>query len=336
MRLVVPLALLIVAGCVDEGLNVSEDTKSVTVDNRIALNRIALNRIALNRIALNRIALNRIALNHLEANIGSIGTLLDTADGRELFSFVVSCALEEDVTLVVHHPTLGDLTFLGEIGLAPSWETRPLSGSDQRWISACLLARVNNNDVTVQVSLRGPDDALDTTATERAAWSLEEAAFFGDVFQPDNEPLEMYACRGRDQALGAEVGDMDARDCSEPDPARPGLTLCGMTFAGDCADFVPPANNYACESRTVDGFYVNCTPTASFPADDDDDDDDHQGGGHGWHWGWGHHQGHHWGRSHDHDNGHGHQCHGHGHGHGHDGDDDNEIDEVITTYLQPA
>jgi hypothetical protein len=171
MRLVVPLALLIVAGCVDEGLNVSEDTKSVTVDNRIALNRIALNRIALNRIALNRIALNRIALNHLEANIGSIGTLLDTADGRELFSFVVSCALEEDVTLVVHHPTLGDLTFLGEIGLAPSWETRPLSGSDQRWISACLLARVNNNDVTVQVSLRGPDDALDTTATERAAWA---------------------------------------------------------------------------------------------------------------------------------------------------------------------
>ena len=323
----------------------SEDTQSVVVDNRIALNRIALNRIALNRIALNRIALNRIALNRLQANLASIGDLLDTPDGREVFSFVVSCAFKEGEVLVVNHPTLGTLNFIGEVGLAPRWESHAMSSSDQRWVSACLLARVNNNDVTVQVSLRGPDDALDTTASERADWSLEEGAFFGDVFQPDDKPLEMYACRGSAQASGPETGDMDARDCTEPDPMRPGLTLCGMTFAGDCTDFAPPANKYACESRTADGYYVNCSPTASFGDvrgnghhwgsgphwhgfswGHDDDDDNGHGNGHG--------NGHH-SHGNGHGNGHGGNCHGHGHGHGHD-DDDDEIDEVITTYVQPT
>lgn len=346
MRLVVPLACLIAAGgCVDsvDDPVLSEDTSSVTVDNRIALNRIALNRIALNRIALNRIALNRIALNNLQANLGSIGTLLDTAEGREVFSFVISCALEDGIILTVDHPTQGQLNFLGEVGLAPRWETRSMNSSEQRWVSACLLARVNNNDVTVQVSLRGPDDALDTTASERAAWTLQEGAFFGDVFQPDNKPLEMYACRGRDQAAGPEDGDMDARDCTEPDPTQPGLTLCGMTYAGDCADFVAPKNKFACD-REIDGYYVDCSPTdafegvhghghhwghggwhwGGFPFGGDDDDDDHDG-----------HHGHGQGHSH---HGHGHGW-GHGHhgcgGHGHGGGDDDEIDEVITTYVQP-
>jgi hypothetical protein len=329
MRLVVPLACLIAfGGCVDE-TNVSEGTQSVVTDNRIALNRIALNRIALNRIALNRIALNRIALNNLQANLGSIGDLLDTHEGREVFSFVVSCALEEGVTLTVNHPTFGQLLFFGEVGLAPRWETRAMDGSDQRWVSACLLARVNNNDVTVQVSLRGPDNALDTTAEERTQWTLQEGAFYGDVFQPGNKPLEMYACRGRDQAAGPEDGDMDARDCTEPDPNNPGKTLCGMDYAGDCADFVAPKNKYACE-RQVDGYYVNCTEDASFGHNwgwhghwwgGHDDDDDHHGHGHGH----GHHgNGHGWGH-HKH-------CNGHGHGHGHG---NQEFDEVITTYLQP-
>lgn len=122
---------------------------------------------------------------------------------------------------------------------------------------------------------------------------------------------------------------------------RPGLTLCGMTFAGDCADFAPPANKYACESRTADGYYVNCSPTASFG--------DVRGNGHHWgsgpHWhgfSWGHdddddngHGNGHHSHGNGHGNGHGGNCHGHGHGHGHD-DDDDEIDEVITTYVQPT
>ena len=325
MRLVVPLACLIAfGGCVDE-TEVSEGTQSVVTDNRIALNRIALNRIALNRIALNRIALNRIALNNLQANLSSIGNLLDTDEGREVFSFVVSCALDQGITLTVEHASLGQLLFFGEVGLAPQWETRAMNDSDQRWVSACLLARVNNNDVTVQVSLRGPTDALATTAQERTSWSLQEGAFFGDVFQPGNKPLEMFACRGRDQASGPEQGDMDARDCTEPDPNNPGKTLCGMDFAGDCADFVAPKNNYACE-REIDGYYVNCAETARFS------DDDHTGHGHGHGNGHGHHS---------HGNGHGYGHHkngcggGHGHGGGHGKGKGNATDEVITTYLQP-
>ncbi len=45
-----------------------------------------------------------------------------------------------------------------------------------------------------------------------------------------------------------DSGTLDLRDCAEPDPAHPGLTLCGFKYAGDCADWTRPKNAYACKS----------------------------------------------------------------------------------------
>ena len=52
------------------------------------------------------------------------------------------------------------------------WLPHGVDGALQRgmeWVSACLFARVNNNNVAVNVSLRGPSSALATSASERAA-----------------------------------------------------------------------------------------------------------------------------------------------------------------------
>ena len=198
--------------------------------NRIALNRIALNRIALNRIALNRIALNRIALNRIALNGSAVGDLSATDEGREILQYVVECALPAGVTLVGSHGGT-EYEFEGAIGLAPSWLRGSLDRAGQRWVSACLLARVNAHGVSVQISMRGPHRALRASDDEMATFTLEEGAFWGNVFTREED---FNACRGADQAAG-ETGGLENRDCTEPDAARQGTTVCGFQFAGECA-----------------------------------------------------------------------------------------------------
>lgn len=258
------LALLAFAACTDESDELNSGTHGVVVNNRIASNRIAANRIAANRIAANRIAANRIAANRFEANIESMGELLESAEGQELLAFLISCALPEGESLVapdLSFPGAPDIEFFGEIGVAPDWATEPLDANGRRWVTACILSRVNDNGVSVEISIRGPNAALASTPGELATWSVEEGAFYGDIFGALNKPLEWYACRGADQAAG-ETGGLNDRDCTEPNPANPGHTMCGFIYAGDCADFAAPKNKYACEAYSDDGYYENCETKA--------------------------------------------------------------------------
>ncbi|MGE0550191.1 MAG: hypothetical protein AB7O24_10065 [Kofleriaceae bacterium] len=273
------------------------------------MNRLAVNRLAVNRLAVNRLAVNRLAVNRLALNAVSAGELVATPEGRELLSYVVSCAVPEGQTLVAEHDGT-TFDFLGELGLAPEWLDRKLTDKGKGWISACLFARVNNHDVSVPISMRGPHDALDSTEAEQATWSVEEGAFYGNLFTPADEPIKWFACRGAGQATG-ETGGLVERDCTEPDPANPGKTLCGFTYAGDCGDF---AAQHACKKFDEDGLFYEQCKASSMPerrgtwwcgGDDDDDHDwdwdwdwDHNRGnghgnghggswGHGWHWPWG-------------------------------------------------
>lgn len=241
----VALPLMIACAAEEEPLATSSGT--VVVDNRIAANRIAANRIALNALSENRIARNDL--------------LLDGTD-TEVFAYVVSCALRAGQTITATFEGTTH-TFEGEIGLAPKWVHRALNASERRWVSACLIARVNKYEVSVPISIHGPHSALSVSKDEAQTYTVEEGAFYGDVFRPVGEPIVWVACRGRDQAAG-ETGQLDDRDCAEPDPTNPGFTQCGFTYAGDCADFEPPRSAYACKKFV----------------------DRKHGGGGGW--GWGH------------------------------------------------
>lgn len=196
--------------------------------------------------------------------------LLATAEGRELLSFIVDCAIPLDQTLVADFN--GEhFEFFGELGLTPEWLEHPLTDKGNGWISACLLARVSNTDVPIPLSFRGPNPALATDPDELSAWTLEEGAFYGNLFLPLNQPAAMFACRGKDLASGESGGLVD-RDCAKPDPARPGLTLCGFTYAGDCGAF---AARHACEKFSRAGlFYKECHASPSVSAHDDDGGDD--------------------------------------------------------------
>ena len=211
-----------------------------------------------NRITANRITANRITANRITANMLAAGELLSTADGRDLFTYIVSCAIPDGETL---EATVDGTTyeFPGSIGLAPAWEDRALSEREKRWVSACLIARVNAYGISVPISIRGDHEALAVSADEVASFGLEEGAFYGNVFVPEDQPIEWVACRGEAQAAG-ETGGLVNRDCTEPD--ADGLTKCGFTFAGDCVRYSTSTSDaHACKRRE-DGHYQDCHTVA--------------------------------------------------------------------------
>ena len=246
MRVVLSVVVMAVFGaaCADSP-EFSTTQQNLLENNRIATNRIATNRIATNRIATNRIATNQISTNRFSLNANDTQELLADAEGRELLQYIIGCAVPPDVTLEVDFQG-AHYVFSGEVGLAPKWLNRALKDSEKRWVSACLIARVNKYEVSVPISIRGPHHALTVTAAEAADFTLEEGAFYGDIFRPIEEPIIWIACRGRAQAASESLA-LDDRDCAEPDPQNPGLTKCGFTYAGDCADWALPKNPYACK-----------------------------------------------------------------------------------------
>jgi hypothetical protein len=80
-------------------------------------------------------------------------TLASTAAKRKQLTYLVRCALPADVT--VYADIEGErFTFPGSIGLAPRWLTEAMTPSEERWVSACLLAHVNYFGKHVRISIR--------------------------------------------------------------------------------------------------------------------------------------------------------------------------------------
>ena len=287
MRSIALIGVVFSIGCADELPIESESVSSVIVLNKLATNKLATNKLATNKLATNKLATNKLATNRFVLNPQNAGELLSTPDGREVLTYLVGCAMPEGQILVGTHDGT-TYEFYGELGLAPGWLRHRLDPAGRGWVSACMFSRVNINNVALPVSLRGPTRKLDTSPEERAAWTLEEGAFYGNLFTPGDQPIDWIACRGEDQAAG-ETGGLVERDCAEPDPANPGKTLCGFTYAGDCGTF---AEDEVCEDFSTRGTYYRKCHRRPFDRGhhdhDHEDDDDDCGGGHGH--GHGHHR----------------------------------------------
>jgi hypothetical protein len=213
------------------GCAIVDDT-STTESNVITHNRLAANRLAANRLAANRLAANRLGTQQLSNGSSSLSDeaadLLATSDGRDVLNYLISCALPSGTSLIASDGT----EFDGEIGVAPGWLDNNLDASGQRWVSACVFARVSDLDVAVPISLRGPSPALQADPSEIADWTIQQGAFYGLLFTGKNSSgPDWVACSGSDLA-DAEAAD---RICASPDPANPGFTKCGFAYAGPCS-----------------------------------------------------------------------------------------------------
>jgi len=234
-------------------------TQAKLAGNKIAGNTLAAYSAAANSSAASRLAASPLALEQLAPDTYALdpvaaAELLSTEEGREVLSFIVSCALPENVTLSASTPEGDALEFFGDIGLADEWLDHPLREAGRGWVSACLFARVNAHAVALPISLRGPNKALAAMREEAATYTLEEGAFYGDYFVAPGEPVSWIACRGADQASG-ETGGLISRDCAEPALGDPTVTECGFTYASDCGEF---ALEQACKHFAPHDIYRTC------------------------------------------------------------------------------
>jgi len=248
------VAVSLLAACA-EAPDESTTTLPRVIGNGVLVDKLTGVKPASNKLASDKLAGVRLGDNLFQLNLDSASKLLSTADGIEVLSFIVSCALPADITLeaTVDGTTLD---FFGEVGLAHDWMARPLGAEGRGWVSACLFARMNDSNEALPISLRSFSAALTTDADERDGWSVEEGAFYGNLFTPGDDPPLWISCRGSGQLSNPDAGGLVGRDCAKPDPARPGFSLCGSIFAGDCGAF---SHNRVCEQFSATGtFYRRC------------------------------------------------------------------------------
>lgn len=165
-----------------------------------------------------------------------------TEDGRERLQYLIGCALPEGV--IVEADVAGaHYEFPGQLGLAPAWRERALTGPESRWVSACILARSNFFHRSVQISLRAKDapvDGLVADDAERARFHRHEAGFFGNIFEPD---APAYVCIGDDDSGRHDALYAMNRVCSLPAEASDksgvdfgrALSRCGFLIVGACS-----------------------------------------------------------------------------------------------------
>ena len=163
--------------------------------------------------------------------------LSSSAEHRILLSYLVSCALPQGVTL--YQEVDGQrVSFTGALGLAPTWLHRPLNEPEQRWVSACILARTNYFGKRVQISMRALEPApgaLAVTFAEQKEFTLYEGAFFGNLFQPEADAFTCSGPRLADQPLDPVLSDRICTERSTHTSAdgQP-LSHCGFIHQGLC------------------------------------------------------------------------------------------------------
>src|SRR5262245_2183070 len=173
--------------------------------------------------------------------------MASTPEKRHQLHYLVRCALAKHIVLYTQQGT-ERFTFPGEMGLAPGWLKQAMTPTEERWVSACMLAMVNYFGKHVEVSLRAeppPVAFLEPSDEEKRQFTIFEGGFFGNLFRP--HPVA-YVCQGTRTPADDQDPVLQDRVCTRPTgeqtPDRKPLTLCRFILTGSCAD---PAN------FTVDG-----------------------------------------------------------------------------------
>jgi hypothetical protein len=220
---------------------VAEVQQDVIVHNALVRNALVRNALVRNALIRNALIRNDLTSSALMGNSLTRDALRD-AESRQLFSFIVSCALPEDESVDVKVDGV-PYHFPGELGLAPEWGKKHGSCGEscQEWVSACLLARVNYKGEHVMISLRGKNEALLSTKKERARYDVPEATYYGNVFL---EEQRRFACLAPGKSSIPRVCGPSLKDCV--------VDVVG----GDCEE--------VCDKMRPDGSFTNCRDREPF------------------------------------------------------------------------
>jgi hypothetical protein len=214
--------------------DITEINSAIESENALSANALSANALSANALSANALSANALSANALSANALTAKALRDPL-ARQFLKYVVSCALPDGAGFSVSVQGQS-YSFAGELGLAPEWggARGSCDRSCQRWVSACVLARVDYAGVKRLISLRGDHRALQVTAQEARDYPVREATYYGNVFA---DGQKRYLCLSPGMTS-------DERVCG------PSLSSCPMTVMGSCA--------IACESRGRQGTFSNC------------------------------------------------------------------------------
>lgn len=243
------------AGCVASPEDVDDDI-GIARSPALGANALGANALGANALGANALGANALSPTMLNGSALATGSLSATALSaiqdpgstgtlsRELLRYTVSCAFTPSQSVsfswVDSSNLTHDETYSGLIGLAPTWANEALSVDGQRWVSACLIARVNHFGISVMLSMRGGASALDTTTEERAAYTYLEGAFWGNVFSAtptayacDYVPNDAHSRSGnRVCAAGYDDGSGTLQSCGIIQRLGSCATACGDLVGG--------------------------------------------------------------------------------------------------------
>ena len=157
---------------------------------------------------------------------------LVTSDKRHLLRFITECALDDDQLLSIEsHGVIFE--FYGQLGAAPEWNgyANSMTASEQRWVTACVLARVNYFGTPVPINMRtNPGESFSIQASEKQkeTFPFFEGGFFGNIFAV---PPRQYVCTG-DTPARVLIGKN--RICTLPSILDKRISECGFTIIGSC------------------------------------------------------------------------------------------------------
>jgi hypothetical protein len=215
-------------GCAETDDGTESVQSALATDNALTANALTANALTANALTANALTANALTANALTANALTANGLRDPLS-REFLKYVVSCALDDgdDVTIKVDGTKY---VFPGSLGLAPDWGKKWgfCDGECQRWVSACVLARVDAAGVKRMISIRGDNKALKPDGQELRTYTDREATYFGNVFIR-NQPR--FLCLSPDK-----TGDQ--RVCGDS------MTNCPMTVVGSCDDDCGDTDRY--------------------------------------------------------------------------------------------
>jgi hypothetical protein len=223
------------AGVIGCGGEVSDDVEDEHLA-ALSTNALSVNALSVNALSVNALSVNALSVNALSVNALTVKELRDPL-ARELFKYIVSCALDDgdSISLRIDGKRY---RFDGSLGLAPEWgeEHGYCDGSCQRWVSACVLSRVDAAGVERPISIRGSHPALRPEARELRDYTYREAAYFGNLFLK-SRPMYLCLAPGRTS---------DQRVCGDS------LNNCPMEVLGSCDKICDE------ESRAF-GYFSECS-----------------------------------------------------------------------------
>jgi hypothetical protein len=155
----------------------------------------------------------------------------------------VECALP--ATMSVRNVNNGDI-YNGLVGLAAGWRTGSLGGPERRWVTACLIQRLNAFGIEVPTLQEGNHPAMYTNAADDALYPFDESTGSGDLFSSTmplggNSPAflaNMCSETDLNKICRDREGTLDYRICDTAGP------LCGLNYLGPCNTACVPNGPY--------------------------------------------------------------------------------------------